>query len=153
MFSKDQAAQLKQSFWTTFGQYIAPHQSAEGMRINWVNYKTGVKHLNFKMYVDKKSAFIAIEMSDPDPGMQELIFEEFAAFKTMLHTSLEEEWDWELHTTDEHYKTVSRIIKRLPDVSIFNEKDWPELISFLKPRLIALDEFWCDAKDGFDTFK
>ena len=71
----------------------------------------------------------------------------------MLHTSLEEEWDWELHTTDEHYKTVSRIVKHLPDVSIFKESDWPALISFLKPRLIALDEFWCDAKDGFDTFK
>ncbi|MBB2147680.1 DUF4268 domain-containing protein [Pedobacter gandavensis] len=153
MFSKDQSAQLKQSFWTTFGQYIAPHQSAEGMRINWVNYKTGIKYLNFKMHVDKKSAYIAIEMSHPDPGMQELIFEEFAAFKNMLHTSLEEEWDWELHTTDENYKTVSRIVKTLSDVSIFKESDWPQLISFLKPRLIALDEFWCDAKDGFDTFK
>ncbi|WP_222536709.1 DUF4268 domain-containing protein [Pedobacter polysacchareus] len=153
MFSKDQAAQLKQSFWTTFGQYIAPHQSAEGMRINWVNYKTGIKYLNFKMSADKKSAYIAIEMSHPDPGMQELIFEQFAAFKTMLHTNLGEEWDWELLTVDEHYKTVSRIVKHLPEVSIFKESDWPALISFLKPRLIALDEFWCDAKDGFDTFK
>lgn len=153
MYSKDQASQLKQAFWTAFGQYIAPQLSAEGLRVNWVNYKTGIKHLNFKMYADKKYAFIAIEMSHPDPGMQELMFEQFQEFRNILSASLNEEWEWQLHVLDEHYKTVSRIIMTLPDVSVFKQEDWPQLISFFKPRMIALDEFWNDAKDSFDTFR
>jgi len=41
----------------------------------------------------------------------------------------------------------------LPDVNIFKQEDWPKLISFFKPRIIALDEFWSDAQDSFDLFR
>jgi hypothetical protein len=32
-------------------------------------------------------------------------------------------------------------------VNIFHEADWPAIISFLKPRIMALDEFWEIAKN------
>ncbi len=72
MYSKDEASQLKQAFWTTFGQYISPILSTDGLKINWVNYKTGIKHLYFRMEADKQIATIAIEISHPDAGIQEL---------------------------------------------------------------------------------
>lgn len=153
MYSKDQASQIKQAFWTAYGQYMALQPSAEGLRINWINYKTGIKHLAFKMHVDKKSAWMGIEMSHPDLSIQQLLFEQFEEYKKLLSGALGEEWEWELHTTDEYGKTVSKIHIGLPNVSIFNEKDWPQLISFFKPRMIALDEFWNDAKYGFELFK
>lgn len=153
MYSKDEASQLKQSFWTTFGQYISPHLSAEGLKINWINYKTGIKHLSFRMHADGRSAFIAIEMSHNDLGMQELMFEQFLELRVVMKEYLGEEWDWELHVMVENGKTVSRISRSLKSVSIFNKGDWPQLISFFKPRMIALDEFWEDAKYTFETFR
>ncbi len=153
MYSKDEASQLKQSFWTTFGQYIAPQQSAEGLKVNWVNYKTGIKHLYFRMHADKRTATIAIEITHPDIGIQELFFEQFKELRTILHGSLDEDWEWELHTTDENGKIISRIYHQLYGVSIFNKNDWPSLISYFKPRIIALDEFWSDAKYAFDALK
>ncbi|KIO77161.1 hypothetical protein TH53_11040 [Pedobacter lusitanus] len=153
MYSKDQASKLKQAFWTAFGQYIAPQLSAEGLRVNWVNYKTGIKHLHFKLHADKKSAFIGIELSHPDTGVQELLFEQFKEFRNILNGYLNEDWEWQLHMTDENHKIVSRIFTTLPDVSVFKEEDWPKLISFFKPRIIALDEFWCDAAQSFEVFK
>lgn len=153
MYSKDEASQLKQAFWTTFGQYISPQLSAEGLKINWINYKTGVKHLYFKMEADKRSASIAIEIAHPDSGIQELLFEQFKELKTMLHSSLQEDWDWQLHTTNDQSKITSRIFKQIDNVSIFNKNDWSALISFFKPRIIALDEFWSDAKYAFDSLK
>ncbi|RZM28394.1 MAG: DUF4268 domain-containing protein [Pedobacter sp.] len=153
MYSKDQASQLKQAFWTAFGQYISPHPSAEGLKINWINYKTGIKHLHFRMHADGKSGFIAIEISHSDLGMQELVFEQFKEFRAILQGYIGEDWDWDLHVADENGKTVSRIIKRLSDVSIFKQEDWPALISFFKPRMIALDEFWTDVKYSFDLFR
>jgi len=153
LYSKDQASQLKQAFWTTFGQYIAPQTSAYGLKTNWINYKTGIKHLHFKMQADQRSAFIAIELSDPDPGMQELVYEQLLTFRKILKNCLHEEWEWQLHVQDENYKTVTRIVKTLPDVNIFKQEDWPKLISFFKPRIIALDEFWSDAQDSFDLFR
>lgn len=105
------------------------------------------------MQADKKLADIGIEITHPDVGIQELFFEQFGEFREMLHATLGEEWTWELHGTDETGKTVSRIYQQLDKVSIFNKNDWPALISFFKPRIIALDEFWCNAKDGFDELK
>ena len=153
MYSKDEASRIKQEFWTVFGRYIAPQLSAGGLKINWINYKTGVKHVYFKMLADKNSAAIAIEIVHPDKGIQEVFFEQFAAFKNILENALNETWQWELHGTDEYGKTVSRIYKRLDGVSVFNKNDWPALISFFKPGIIALDAFWEDVKDGFDGLK
>ncbi|HEY4197456.1 MAG TPA: DUF4268 domain-containing protein [Mucilaginibacter sp.] len=153
MYSKDEASQLKQLFWTTFGQYIAPQLSADGLKVNWVNYKTGVKNLYFRMEAGKRYASIAIEITHPDEGIQELFFEQFKELKILLISSLQEDWEWQLHTQDESGKTVSRIFKQVDGISIFNKNDWPELISFFKPRIGALDEFWSDAKYAFDALK
>ncbi|ETZ22278.1 DUF4268 domain-containing protein [Pedobacter sp. V48] len=153
MYSKDQASQIKQAFWTAYGQYMALQPSAEGLRINWINYKTGIKHLAFKMQVDKKSAWIGIELANPDLTIQQLLFEQFEEYKKLLTGILGEEWQWELHSTDEYGKTVCKIYTVLPGISIFNKEDWPKLISFFKPRIIALDEFWSDARYGFELFK
>lgn len=153
MYTKDQASQLKQAFWTAFGQYIAPQLSVEGEKVNWINYKTGIKHLYFKMQADKKSASIAIEIAHPDAGIRELMFEQFTAFKKILETQFGEEWEWDLHAADEYGKVTSRIYKTLPEVSIFKKEDWPALITFFKPRIIALDEFWTDAQYSFEVFK
>ncbi|UEG55275.1 DUF4268 domain-containing protein [Mucilaginibacter daejeonensis] len=153
MYSKEQASQIRQQFWTTFGQYIAPHLSAEGTKVNWINYRTGIKHVNFRMQAFNRSATIAIEISHPDPGIQELFFEQFKEVRLLLYSALNEEWEWALHDQDEYGKIVSRIYKDINGASIFNKADWPALISFFKPRIIALDEFWSDAKYSFEALK
>ena len=153
MYTKEEASQLRQEFWTTFGQYLSPLRSAEGLKINWVNYKTGLKHVYFRMQADKKKAWIAIEIAHPDEGIQELFYEQFLELKTLLHSYLDEDWEWVLHTTDENGKTISRIFKEFFPVNVFNRNDWPELISFFKPRIVALDLFWSDARYAFDALK
>jgi len=153
LYTREQASKLKQRFWTTFGQYMAVIPSADGLKINWINYKTGFRHLFFKMDVDKRQAWIGIELSHPDPDIQQLYFEQFLELKSVLHDQLGEEWEWNLHLSDEDHKISSNIMTRLPHVSIFNQEDWPALISFYKPRIIALDEFWSTAKYVFEPLR
>jgi hypothetical protein len=153
MYTREQASQIRQAFWTAFGQYMAPVLSAEGMRTNWVNYKTGLKYVFFKLHADKKQASIGIELTHPDEGIQELFFEQFIELRQLLHDAVGEEWEWDLHTTDENGKTISRIFREINGVSVFNQDNWPELISFFKPRIIALDEFWSNAMYSFDELK
>ena len=150
MFSKEEASQLKREFWTVFGKYMRPIPSAEGTKISWVNYHTGVKHLYFRMDAGKKSASIAISLEHPDTEMQTLYFEQFLEMKDILHAILHETWLWKLHDTVADGRIVTRIYQELPNVSILNKNDWPDLISFFKPRMIALDNFWENAKWGFD---
>ncbi len=103
------------------------------------------------MNADSQMASIAIEIRSKDADMQALYFEQFQQLQKLLHDALSEEWTRQLHTTDEYGNTVSRIYKELSDVNIFRKEDWPTLISFFKPRLIALDEFWSSAKYIFET--
>jgi hypothetical protein len=152
MYSKEQASALRQAFWTTFGQYISPQPSADGLKINWINYKTGIKYIHFRMIAENNAAEIAIEISHPDSGLQELYFDQFKELELVLEDALQEEWTWLLHTYADG-KVVSRIYTRLEKASLFNRNDWPALISFFKPRIIALDEFWSMAKYSFERLQ
>jgi hypothetical protein len=153
MYKKEEASRLKQAFWTTFGQYMAPVLSSEGERVNWINYKTGVRDVYFRMEADQKRASIAIEMTHKDRGIRELYFEQLKELKTILHKTLEEEWNWELNATDEFGKTISCVGTEITGVNVFDKETWPELIQFFKPRIIKLDEFWSTARYAFDELK
>ena len=152
MYSKQETAQLKKEFWTALGQYLAPLPSAEGNKINWINYKTGEKHIHFRTEADNRSATIGIELSHLDSGIRQLYFEQFLQYKRLLEEVTGEEWTWQLHT-EEGVKAVSKIYTGKQEVSVFKREDWPQLISFFKPRLIALDEFWSRVKYGFEALR
>ena len=153
MFSKDEASKLKEQFWITFGKYMKPVPSAEGLFINWVNYKTGVKHIYFRMDAEQKYASIAIEIAHPDAGVRALLFEQFEAFRMILEDTLHESWEWQPTAINNFDKEVARIECVLPKLSVFNQQQWPEIIAFLKPRIIALDEFWVDVKPVFEDLR
>ena len=54
----------------------------------------------------------------------------------------EQDWAWKPDGTNEQGRAVSIIQKTLTGVNLLKNEDWPAIISFLKPRIIALDAFW-----------
>ncbi|UKT64467.1 DUF4268 domain-containing protein [Pedobacter mucosus] len=151
MYSKDEAARLRQQFWISFGQYMKPVPSASGSTVNWTNYRTGVKNIYFKMDVDNKNAVISIQLTHSDEGIRYLFFEQLEEFKLMLFNTMNEEWDWNLNVTDGFNKSISQVSITLQGFNIYNQQHWPDLISFFKPRIIALDEFWDSVKPVFEN--
>jgi Domain of unknown function (DUF4268) len=149
MYSRQQAAQLRQSFWTSFGLYMAPIPAAEGLKTNWVNYKTGVKHLYFTMQAGQTAARISIVLAQDNTEKQDMFFNQLLQIKNLLRDALQEDWQWEQRVQDENNKTVSRIYTAVEGVNIYRKEDWPAIISFFKPRIIALDIFWTEVKEGF----
>jgi hypothetical protein len=152
MYTREESSLMKQEFWTVFGKYMGPVRSSEGLRVNWINYKTGIKDVYFRMETLPDAAVIGISIEHSDAGIRELFFEQFLELKVMLHDAMEEEWDWQRDVLV-NGKMISRIIKDLPNTSVFNKDQWPELISFFKPRIIALDGFWENAKYSFEALK
>jgi hypothetical protein len=152
MFSKEEAYQVRKKFWVSFGSFMKLQTSSAGEKINWLNYKTGIKDLYFKTNVDNKCAVISIEMHQKDSEIRELIFEQFEEFQPLFHSYFEKEWIWYPEFSDEG-KLTSKIELKFENVSIFRESDWPEIIRFFKQNLLKLDEFWNDVKDTFEMFK
>ena len=99
------------------------------------------------------SVFIAIELRHPDAVLRQLYFKQMQQLKPLLETHLAESWNWEPEFTDEHGRSISRIGHQLLGVSVMRKDDWPALVSFLKPRIIALDAFWSEARYFFEALR
>ena len=149
MYSKEQASKLKTQFWTNFGQYMKPVPSALGLPVNWINYKTGIRHIHFKMDADNTKAVIAIEISHLQSAERLHYYNQFVSLKNLLTTTTTFKWQWN-ETLQADHRIISSISLQLDDVNILDQADWPAIISFLKTHIIALDAFWNMVKDGFD---
>lgn len=150
MYSKSEIVKKKQAFWTTFGKYMSPVLSFEGTKVNWINYKTGKKDISFRMNADTRNAIIYIELTHSDSEDRLGFYERFQTFKPIFDLAISEEWIWEKEHLTEDGKSVSRIYKQIKGINILDDRYWPEIISFFKPRIIALDQFWTEIKDGFE---
>jgi hypothetical protein len=150
MYSRQEVAQKKEAFWTTFGRYMQPILPAGSEKVNWINYKTGVQGISFRMDADAKKASIAIILSHSDTTVRQQHYEQLLQLKHLLHAATGEDWTWEPEVHDEYGKIYSRIGTVSIGHNILNPDDWPALISFLKPRIIALDEFWSNVRFAFE---
>jgi hypothetical protein len=153
MYSRKEASELRQAFWTAFGQYMQPIPGAEGERVNWINYKTGEKGISFRMDADKRTASVAIVLSHKDAGMRQIYFEQFEQLRPAFLQATGEEWDWLPEAYDEWGAPTSRIACSREGLNIFRKEDWPELITFFKPRIMALDAFWSEVKYFFEALR
>ncbi|UYQ95322.1 DUF4268 domain-containing protein [Chitinophaga horti] len=150
MYTRQEASQLRQAFWTTFGKYMSPILSADGAKINWINYKTGIKHIRFTMEADTKQATIAIVIDHPDAATRKRYYQQLVQLQGFLHETLGEQWNWQEEVSNEYGQLQSIISKELKPANIFDQQQWPVVISFFKPRIMALDECWSMAKEGFE---
>ena len=149
MYSRQEESLLRKQFWTGFGQYLAPVPSAEGKKINWINYKTGIRFINFKMDAVRGYAYVGIEISGTDATKREMYFNHFRNLWDESERENKGEWIWEQHFAN-NGKIISRIYSKLENVNIYRQPDWPQIISFLKSRIIFLDVFWTANREIFE---
>ena len=150
MYTKAEASAIKQKFWTSFGKYMLPVPSASGEKVNWVNYKTGIKGIFFKMDASKDTAYVSIEISLTNIELQQQYFQSFRNLTKQFEKAVGAEWHMKEDFITDDYKQVSTIYIQLQSVNIFKESDWPSIIAFLKKNIIALDEFWELYKPAFE---
>ncbi|HTL09318.1 MAG TPA: DUF4268 domain-containing protein [Chitinophagaceae bacterium] len=150
MFSRQETAALTQQFWTRFGQYMAPVPAAGGGKVNWINYKTGVKDLQFKMELDAAGAHIGIVITATDERRRAALFQQLLACRNILEAKTQEVWDWQPDGRNAQAQIMSRIETHLAAVHVYKQADWPAIISFFKARMMALDEFWEEVQPGFE---
>jgi Domain of unknown function (DUF4268) len=151
MYTKEEASLVRQKFWTSFGKYMQPVPSANGEKVHWINYKTGIKGIHFKMDADNTAAFVAIEFTCPDKDLQKKYFDAFVALKKHFVKIAGKGWTIQENYESSDNRIISCAIIELHGIKIFRESDWPAIISFFKQHIIALDQFWNDWKPAFEN--
>ena len=150
MYSVAEASFIKQKFWTSFGMYMSPVPSATLEKVNWVNYKTGIKGISFKLNADKDSVSVVVEIFLKDTMLQHQYFETFNNFASELKKIGVNNLDFQKDYFQENKGSVSLILAELKNVNVFKEADWPTMISFLKQYMLGLDKFWASYKPAFE---
>ena len=153
MYSRAEVSKLKEAFWTAFGRFLSINSNSEGEKVNWLNYATGYKDVYFRMDADQKKASISIQLRHGDTLLRSLYYDRFDELHTLFMEAMGEDWIWEPEAEDEYGRPISKIYIELPGVNVFNQAEWPQIISFLRPRMIALDAFWNEVKDAFEELR
>lgn len=149
MYSKEMASSIRSRFFTSLGQYLSPIPSVTGGKVNWINYKTGVKQIFFRIDIPNRGCEIGLEICTADEKLRKRQFQLLQAGREILDSDPAIQWQWASSYSNADRLEISRVYERLEGVSVLNEKDWPALISFLKPRLILLDACWQDIRELF----
>ena len=150
MYSKEKISKQRKKFWTIAGQYMKPVPGANGEKVNWLNYNTGIRNIFFRMDADEQKASAGIEIWHKSGADRIYYYNQFAALKNLLQQATPYEWNWQPAVADENGQLISRISQVLENVNVLNEADWPAIITFLKTRMMALDAFWEMVKEGFE---
>jgi len=152
MYTKEEAREITTLFWTSFGKYMQKHTSQFQFHNKWVNYKTGVKDVYFRLKIDKSSASVSIELQQKDDGIRELYFQQFEELKRVF-TDIVGEWNWEpnviYQTTLGNYLELSSISISIPEVNLYNKDTWQKAFYFFEEHIVKLDEFWADFNEIF----
>ena len=96
---------------------------------------------------------VGIVFTHKDPEIQQIFFEHLLGLKKIFEAEAGTGWQWQMHVHDEQGSLVSRVYSEMENVSIYQQENWPGLISFFKPRIIALDAFWSQEKYGFELLR
>lgn len=155
MYTKEEAAKIKGKFWKKFGQYMAPVPAADGLLfgMNWINYRTGIKGLQFKMNVDYYQATVSITIMDKDPIVQALLWDRLLEMKLLLQNYITEDWVWYDDAWNDYGQSLKKLEIVLENVNVYREDDWSRIIPFLKENIMTLDAFWAEYGFLFDEYK
>ncbi len=141
MFSKEESAQLRKEFWTSFGKSF-PRK--------WLLYNTKIKDFSLKFYADRKKAMVVLDIEMPDDTVRYTYFEKLEALKTIIKEDYFEDALFERdYVLQESGKIISRMYVQLDGVSIHNKNTWQEMFYFLKDNMHQMELFFYEFEDYF----
>jgi len=141
VYRKEEKRLIKTEFWIAFGVYMKKHNKEFG-RVKWVNYKSHVKDIYFRLDFTEKKASFSIELQHRDDEIRELFYDQFKELKTMLTSSVEDDLVWEPLVFNKFDNPISRISCELPKVRLYNKDNWSEVFQFFESNMVGLHRFW-----------
>lgn len=133
MFSKDEAAQLRKEFWTSFGKSF-PRK--------WILYNTKIKGFAFKFVADRKKAMVCLDLEHPEEIANALLFDQMLSLKNLLTSELPE-IIFDANYVLENGKQIHRMYIPFDNkFSIYNKNTWRDCYEFFVDQMDKLELFF-----------
>ncbi|GGH03733.1 hypothetical protein GCM10011416_23450 [Polaribacter pacificus] len=138
MFTKEEAAQLRKEFWTSFGKSF-PRK--------WLLYNTQIKGFSFKFLANKKQAAVCLDIEHSDEITNELLYDQLLSLRSLLEQDVPEvifDDTYEL----ENGKIIHRIyIPFDQKFSIHNKNTWQACFEFFVEKMNLFEFFFYEYED------
>jgi hypothetical protein len=139
MFSKEEAAQLRKEFWTSFGKSF-PRK--------WLLYNTRIKGFSFKFVADRKKAMVCLDIEHPDAIANELLYEQLISLKTIMTSDYVPEVIFDDAYTLDNGKVIHRLYVEHPKkFSIYNKNSWRDCYEFFVETMPQFELFFYEFED------
>jgi hypothetical protein len=141
MYSKEEAKNVRQQFWTMFGKRYDR---------KWLLYDTKLKDINLKFSFEDRRALVSIDINHDDAIFRAYYYEKLISLKNIIKEEVSEELIFEENYILESGKTISRVFVMYEGVKIQKQTDWPEVYEFFYTYMDRLESFFREYKDFID---
>ena len=139
MFSKEESAQLRKEFWTSFGKSF-PRK--------WLLYNTKIKGFAFKFQADRKKASVCLDFEHLDEVANELLYDQLLSLKTILETEYLPEVIYHDNFELDNRKIIRRIYVPFDKkFSIHNKDTWRDCFEFYVENMNQFELFFYEYED------
>ncbi|AZQ44116.1 DUF4268 domain-containing protein [Nonlabens ponticola] len=138
MYSKEEAKQVRQDFWTFFGKRYDR---------KWLLYNTGIKDLVLKFEFEDNRAIVGIDLMHDDQFYREYYFDKLLSLKALMFEEVSQELIFDPDYRTESGKIISRIYVYLDNVKIQRKTDWPAVYNFYYKYMDRLEQFYLEYRD------
>jgi hypothetical protein len=142
MYSKEEAKNVRQQFWTMFGKRYDR---------KWLLYDTKLKDINLKFSFEDRRALVSIDVNHDDTIFRAYYYEKLISLKNIMKEEVSEELIFEENYILESGKTISRVFVMYEGVKIQKQTDWPEVYEFFYTYMDRLESFFREYKDFIDN--
>lgn len=133
MFNKEESKQIRQEFWTTFGQQY-PRK--------WLLYNTKIKELVLKFTFTTKLAQVSIDIESKEELYKEYYYDKLWSLETILKTQYLPNAILDPNYELARGRFVSRAYVELEGVSIHDKRTWPRTFEFFYENMSQLELFF-----------
>jgi hypothetical protein len=138
MFNREESKQIRQRFWTVFGQIS---------RRKWLLYNTKIKELSLKFTCTTKMAQVSIDIESSDDFYREYYYDKLWSLENILKTEYLPDAILDPNYEIEPGRIVSRVYVQLDGVSIHDDRTWPRIFEFFKENMAQLEAFFWEYSD------
>jgi len=139
MFSKEEAAQLRTAFWTSFGKSF-PRK--------WVLYNTQIKDFSFKFVADKNKALVCLDIESFDKNKNQLLFDQIFALKSILAEEYLSDVIFDDAYMLENGKVIHRVyVKHQEKFNIHDKNTWRMAYEFFNKTMNQFELFYENYED------
>jgi hypothetical protein len=138
MFSKEEAKQVRQDFWTFFGKRY---------QRKWTRYDTKIKDLVLQFSMENRRAMVSIDIQHDEKFFRDYYYEKLVSLKSIMQEEISNDLIFDNSYQLESGKEISRVYVALEDVKITRKTDWPSVYEFFYNHMDRFEKFFGDYRD------